>query len=186
MNPLALAALAAGAFLLLKNKQSSPTTPPTTPPILPTTPQSAPQVAQQPNYLQQGTQLLDAAGNVLTAGQEIYGQIFGQTHTPTFPPTSVPTSPQVVLDKWNIPHLTDADVSRANTFNTNDAALFRQLSDTFRLYWEDIEALIGFDISQSGNTWQQVINWYRGDINRMQPTIENYNRANPARPIVAR
>jgi hypothetical protein len=196
-NPLAIAALLGGGFLLLRSKSTAPST--TTPPVISTPPilatgQGGGKTSPPPNYLEQGTKLLDAAGNVLTTGQNILDQLFppktAPTTLPVGPPSTIstaPGTPQILLDRFGMPHIGGQEsVDRANRSGDDIGQLYRRMSDQYRLFYEDLEVLVAFDMSQTGNSWLQVINWYKGDINRLQATINGYNQAHPQAPMTPR
>lgn len=113
-----------------------------------------------------------------------------QTSTPTSVPTSVPTTPgsgsSSLIDRWGVPHFTAATIDWANGFDDVKGHLFRTLSDGYGLYATEIDTLIVYDQSQSGNSITGIVNWYTANPDKFAGLIPAYNAANPATPIIRR
>lgn len=73
----------------------------------------------------------------------------------------------------------------ADDLTYNDAKIFADVARSNNIYVQDVNKLIAFDQQSSGNSWMNVVNWFR-DHSDMTGRIADYNRANPNDRITLR
>jgi hypothetical protein len=112
-----------------------------------------------------------------------------QTSTPTSVPTSVPTTTpgsSGTIDRWGVPHFTAASVDWANGFSEQKGNLFKLLSDMYGLYATEIDLLMVYDQSVSGNGFEGIFNWYAAHPDFFIDLTNGYNAIHPSAPITRR
>ena len=72
----------------------------------------------------------------------------------------------------------------ANLITAVDAQVFADAARANRLYVQQINDLLAFNQSVSGNKWIDVVNWYRSHPDQVGKDLADYNRQNPNNPIL--
>lgn len=134
--------------------------------------------------------VINAASNAWQTGKDLVGQLFPPTKAPEMPslyPVNTPvyagsgtapaTAPSAV-DKYGMRHAPGADTARADSFNASDGAVYKMLSDYYKIYFEDVDALIGHDMSLTHNSWSNIMIWYSQKPEHLP--LADYNRTVPA------